>query len=65
MYNGNSYIDREYSGTHNGSTEDMLRRIWPFLNSTTNRCIMVKYIACPKRQSIYAPYGYRGSTTSE
>lgn len=64
MYNGNSYIDRSYYGTHNGSAEDMLRHIWPFFNSTTNRCITVKYIAYPERQSIYTPYGYRGSTTN-
>ena len=60
-----TYIDKSYySGTHNGSS-DILRQVFPYLDSTTNKCFTIKYIANPKRESIYTPYRFRSSTTSE
>ena len=60
-----TYIDKSYyDGTHNGSS-DILRQVFPYLDSTTNRCFNIRYIANPKRENIYTPYRSRSSTTSE
>lgn len=63
MQQENSYIDRSYCGTHNNSKECILRELYPYLCGTTNRCFTIQYVIYPKRQSIYTPYDYKGSTT--
>ena len=46
-----TYIDKSYyDGTHNGSS-DILRQVFPYLDSTTNRCFNIRYIANPKRET--------------
>ena len=60
-----TYINKSYyDGTYNGSS-DILRQVFPYLDSTTNRCFNIRYIANPKRENIYTPYRSRSSTTSE